>query len=217
MHVELLKMPVQQLTEEMKQSMLVEERYTFFQIENKLRQICTESMDAMRTRITKEADLVRKVQVMAEQAKRDVGNMEPRVEKALGTRNILDKIHHEVTNLETLVRLETEKNANQAEMVDTSLTLMEGKVQTAIQTFNTEMMRMDELKQTVKLSNAQILDYKDKLSARVDKTVEDYRIHVSELERPQAAMRKEMDKLNKQMGELVDECDARKIQQDVAD
>ena len=57
-----------------------------------------------------------------------MGNMEPRVEKALGTRNILDKIHHEVTNLETLVRLETEKNANQAEMVDTSLTLMEGKV-----------------------------------------------------------------------------------------
>ena len=46
--------------------MLVEERYTFFQIENKLRQICTESMDAMRTRITKEADLVRKVQMMAE-------------------------------------------------------------------------------------------------------------------------------------------------------
>ena len=54
--------------------------------------------------------------------------MEPRVEKALGTRNILDKIHHEVTSLETLVRLETEKNTNQAEMVETNLTLMEGKV-----------------------------------------------------------------------------------------
>ena len=54
--------------------------------------------------------------------------MEPRVEKALGTRNILDKIHNEVTSLETLVRLETEKNTNQAEMVETNLTLMEGKV-----------------------------------------------------------------------------------------
>ena len=146
MHIELLKMPVNQLTEEMKQSMLVEERYTFFQIENKLRQICTESMDAMRTRITKEADLVRKVQVMAEQAKRDVGNMEPRIEKALSTRSVLDKIHHEVTNLESLIRLETEKNNNQAEMVETNLTLMEGKVQTAIQVFNTEMSRMEEVK-----------------------------------------------------------------------
>ena len=212
MHVELLKMPVNQLTEEMKQSMLVEERYTFFQIENKLRQICTESMDAMRTRITKEADLVRKVQMMAEQAKRDVGNMEPRVEKALGTRNILDKIHHEVTSLETLVRLETEKNTNQAEMVETNLTLMEGKVQTAIQTFNTEMARMDEIKQTVKLSNLQVLDYKERLSKHVDETIEKYRMHVAELERPQAVMRKEMDKLNKQMGELVDECNARQIQ-----
>ena len=105
-------MPVNQLTEEQKKSMLVEERYTFFQIENKLRQLCQESMDAMRTRITKEADLVRKVQMMAEQAKRDVGNMEPRVEKALSTRPLIDKLHNEVSNLETLVRLETEKNAN---------------------------------------------------------------------------------------------------------
>ena len=206
MHVEMLKMPVNQLTEEMKKSMLVEERYTFFQIENKLRQICTESMDAMRTRITKEADLVRKVQMMAEQAKRDVGNMEPRVEKALGTRNILDKIHNEVTSLETLVRLETEKNTNQAEMVETNLTLMEGKVQTAIQCFNTEMSRMEEIKQTAKLSNMQILEYKDKLSKHVDETIEKYRVHVAELERPQAAMRKEMDKLNRQMADLVDEC-----------
>ena len=58
----------------------------------------------------------------------------------------------------------------------------------------------------------QILDYKDKLSKHVEETIEKYRMHVAELERPQAAMRKEMDKLNKQMGELVDECNARKIQ-----
>ena len=133
--------------------MLVEERYTFFQIENKLRQLCQESMEAMRTRITKESDLVRKVQMMAEQAKRDVGNMEPRVEKALSTRPVLDKLHNEVSNLETLIRLETEKNANQAETVDTNMALMEGKVQTAIQTFSAEISRMEEIRQTAKLSN----------------------------------------------------------------
>ena len=55
----------------------------------------------------------------------------------------------------------------------------------------------------------QILEYKDKLSKHVDETIEKYRMHVAELERPQAVMRKEMDKLNKQMGELVDECNAR--------
>ena len=57
-----------------------------------------------------------------------------------------------------------------------------------------------------------MLDYKEKLSKQVDETIEGYRVHVAELERPQAEMRKEMDKLNKQMGELVDECNARKIQ-----
>ena len=46
--------------------MLVEERYTFFQIENKMRSICQDSMDALRTRITKEAEVVRKVQMMAD-------------------------------------------------------------------------------------------------------------------------------------------------------
>ena len=54
--------------------------------------------------------------------------MEPRIEKALSTRSVLDKLHHEVTNLESLIRLETEKNNNQAEMIETNLTLMEGKV-----------------------------------------------------------------------------------------
>ena len=52
----------------------------------------------------------------------------------------------------------------------------------------------------------QILEYKDKLSKHVDETIEKYRVHVAELERPQAAMRKEMDKLNGQMADLVDEC-----------
>ena len=63
--------------------MIVEERYSFFQIENKLRSICQDAVDAIRTRITKEADIVRKVQMMAEQAKRDVSTVEPRLEKAL--------------------------------------------------------------------------------------------------------------------------------------
>ena len=63
--------------------MLVEERYTFFQIENKLRQICSDGMDALRTRITKESTVVTKVQQIAEAAKRDCQNMEPRIEKAL--------------------------------------------------------------------------------------------------------------------------------------
>lgn len=92
--------------------MIIEERYTFFQIENKLRQICHEAMDAMRTRISKESEIVRKVQMMAEQAKRDVGNMEPRIEKALSTRNAIDKLHNEITNLETMIRIEAEKTQN---------------------------------------------------------------------------------------------------------
>ena len=60
-HMDILKMPANMLSEEQKKSMLVEERYTFFQIENKLRQICQDGMDALRTRITKESAIVQKV------------------------------------------------------------------------------------------------------------------------------------------------------------
>jgi len=63
--------------------MIVEERYTFFQIENKLRQICQEGMEALRTKITKDGDILRKVQMMAEAARRDVATLEPRIERAL--------------------------------------------------------------------------------------------------------------------------------------
>ena len=40
-------------------------------------------MEALRSRITKEADIVRKIQLMVESCKRDVGTFEPRIEKAL--------------------------------------------------------------------------------------------------------------------------------------
>ena len=44
----------------------------------------------------------------------------------------------------------------------------------------------------------------------MDKQIEEYRVHVSQLERPQAEMRREMDQLNKQMKRLTEECDKRK-------
>ena len=90
-------MNVNELTEEQKGTMIVEERYTFFQIENKLRQLVTEGMDAMKMRISKEADLIRKVQIMAQDAKRDVTTFEPRLERALAIGNRVDKIMSELT------------------------------------------------------------------------------------------------------------------------
>ena len=76
---------------------------------------------------------------------------------------------------------------------------------------------MEEIRQTAKLSNQQIQDYKDKLTARIDKTVEDYRVHIASLERPQAEMRREMDHLNMQLKKLSEECDKRRAQQEVTE
>lgn len=40
-------------------------------------------MEALRTKITKDGDILRKVQIMAEAARRDVATLEPRIERAL--------------------------------------------------------------------------------------------------------------------------------------
>lgn len=126
--IDILRMNVNQLTEEQKQSMIVEERYTFFQIENKLRQICQEGMEALRTRITKEAEMMRKVQQIAEAAKRDVATMEPRIERALQTGPMLNKLGSEINALEQQIRLATEKETNDMEMMMFSNSSLEAKV-----------------------------------------------------------------------------------------
>ena len=46
--------------------MIVEDRYTFFQIENKLRQICSDALDAMKVRLTRDSEAVRKAQMIAD-------------------------------------------------------------------------------------------------------------------------------------------------------
>lgn len=81
--LDIIRMNVSELSEQQKKMMIVEERYSFFQIENKLRQLCGESVDNLRVKISKEADIVRRVQITADQAKRDVQLVEPRLEKAL--------------------------------------------------------------------------------------------------------------------------------------
>ena len=108
--------------------MIIEERYSFFQIENKLRQIATEAIDALRTRITKEADIVRKVQLLAEQAQREVASVNPRVEKALQANQAVQKAFNEITNLESTIKIEAERSAGQMEMVETNMSLMEQKM-----------------------------------------------------------------------------------------
>ena len=136
--------------------MIVEERYSFFQIENKLRSICQDAVDAIRTRITKEADIVRKVQMMAEQAKRDVSTVEPRLEKALQANQAVQKAFNEITGLESAIRIESERNSNALEMMETNMSLMEGKMQSQTQNFNAEMTRLDDTKNSVKIALDQI-------------------------------------------------------------
>ena len=174
-------------------------------------------MDAMRTRITKEAELVRKVQSMAEAAKRDVGTMEARIEKALSVRVALDKLRNEVTDIEMNVRADGEKVKENNEMIETNMTMLEGKVQGCIQTFNTEMMKVEDVRKTVAISNNQIGDFKDSITKRVDKQIENYRLHVAKLEGPQKEMHLEFNRMKEKTQELVEECNERQIQQDVTD
>ena len=197
--------------------MIVEERYTLFQIENKIRQIVQDGMDAMKQRMTKEAELVRKVQQQADAAKRAAEGMEPRIEKALSVRAALDKLRNEVTDIDCNVRVEAEKVQNNNEVIETNMTLLEGKVQGCIQSFNAEMSRVEEIRRTVKISNEQIADFKEHLSKRVDQQIEAYRMHVHQLEMPQREMQREFDQIKVQMAQLTEECNERKIQQDVAD
>lgn len=66
-------------------------------------------MDATRVRFSKESELVRKVQSMAEAARRDVAGLEPRVVQALSTRVAIDKLRDVVGGLDTNARIAAER------------------------------------------------------------------------------------------------------------
>ena len=129
--------------------MIVEERYTFFQIENKLRQICQEGMEALRTKITKDGDILRKVQMMAEAARRDVATLEPRIERALLAGPQINKLNSDINGLEQQIRLQAEKLANEVEMMMFSNSKLENKVTQFAQNIHAEMATITAVKETV--------------------------------------------------------------------
>ena len=55
------------------------------------------------------------------------------------------------------------------------------------------------------------------ISNRVDSQIENYRLHVAKLEGPQKMMHIEFDSMKEKTQQLVEECNERKIQQDVTD
>ena len=51
------------------------------------------------------------------------------------------------------IKLEGEKTNNAIEIMQTSQDLLENKMQTTVQNLNTEMSRIDAIKETVNISN----------------------------------------------------------------
>jgi len=147
--VDLMRVPVNQLTDEQKQHMIIDERFTFFQIENKLRQICQDAVDNFRVRMNREGELVRKIQTIAEAAKRDVLAYEPRIVQALQANAMVLKALNEIAQLENNLRVVEERVHNQVDVMETSMTIMEGKMQTQVQQHNIEMSKAHEMRRDV--------------------------------------------------------------------
>ena len=58
---------------------------------------------------------------------------------------------HEITNLESNIRIEAEKVTAQLEVMETEMTILEGKMQSNQQAFHIEMSRVEDLKETVRI------------------------------------------------------------------
>jgi len=58
---------------------------------------------------------------------------------------------HEITNLESNIRIEGEKVTAQLEVMETEMSILEGKMQSNQQSFHIEMSRVEDLKETVRI------------------------------------------------------------------
>ena len=65
---------------------------------------------------------------MAEQAKREVATVEPRLEKALQANSSLNKVFLEITNLESALKISEERTGHQLESIETEMGLLEQKM-----------------------------------------------------------------------------------------
>ena len=74
---------------------------------------------------------------------------------------------------------------------------------------------MDAIKQTVKISNDQIAKFKDDITRQTKSEIEEYCLKVYAIEEPQREMQMNMKRLQQQMEALTEECNDRKVQQDV--
>ena len=65
------------------QQEIIEKHFSFFQIENKLRELSKDAMSALRTKVNKESELVRKLQGQIDSMKNDTREHSKQIERAL--------------------------------------------------------------------------------------------------------------------------------------
>ena len=96
----------------------------------------TDHTEQLRMKMTREAELIRKVQIQAEGAKRDVTTLEPRLEKCVQGLNSIAKCFSQINSLDQQMRIDAEKTTHIIDNVESNLHMIEAKMANQTQQFN---------------------------------------------------------------------------------
>lgn len=88
-----------------------------------------EACETLRSRITRESEIIRKTQATADDARREVNRLEPRIDQAMKANVNVTKCFGDLGNLDATVRLEMDRTTGIFEATNSSMNTLELKMQ----------------------------------------------------------------------------------------
>lgn len=199
------------------QQEVIEKHFSFFQIENKLRELSKDANAALRSKMTKESELVRKMQGQIDVLKNDSREHSKQIERALSSQKNFDKVFKLIEVNRQTAESEIEKLKGSDDTMEILMERTNTKFAELQKQHSTEMALVDRATERISNSIEMMEKHKQKMREYIDTEIARYVNEVEDFKRPYESIRNEFENLSQKVDSLMVECDERKVETDVAD
>ena len=174
-------------------------------------------MSALRTKVNKEAELVRKLQGQIDSMKNDTREHSKQIERALSGQKSFDKVFKLIEVNRQTAEAEIEKLKNSDDTMEILMERTNTKFEELKKQHEIEMASVDRATERISNSIDMMEKHKEKMRKYIDTEIARYVNEVEDFKRPYESIRNEFESLSYKVDRLVEECDQRKIETQVAD
>ena len=150
-----------------KRAVVIEDKFTFMQVESRLRLIVQEALESVKNRINREADYARTLKQQIDLTRREISEYDLQFSKLNVSVKSFDKFHKDINNLDNYTKVEIEKVTNILDGFENQMVLNDQRFSGVMRQHQAHIQMIDMIKSKFDLTMKQLEDFKNKVSKTV--------------------------------------------------